>query len=300
MTPLYDQFKTSLINGIFSLLGRTWWKAVLITLLQTVASVIAMIPLVFSLFNWSSFQGIIEDPQGWTEQIQMNPESMFRFLGEDPDYAAIAVSFSLFFIIMIIVQSWAIHAILLVNQDEILEGKSDVSDILSRSFSSTLFRILGGTLVLSIIMIFTGLIVASTAAISGWITFFLAFPAVIFLYRFTLVYPLIVHSQMGIGDALSNSFQVVTWRRASILFLASIVVFIALFIAGMMLGMFSFILALIPIIGFIIYYAFNIAFNGLLYAFMYGAMSGLYYRYTEIDSSAVETDNLSKHLISND
>jgi len=300
MNSLYDQFKSSMISAIFSLVGKVWWKVAVISLAQTFITFIAMIPLFVSVFNWSAFKGVFEDPEGWSQQIEQNPELIFSFLGDNPDFMGLAVSLSIFAVVVIIIQAWASHCVLLINQAEITTGNSDLGEILSQSFNSTLFRILGGSLVLTIISAFVGFIIIASAAVSGWITFFLFFGGILFLLRFTLVFPLIVHAEMSIGDALSNSFKLLDWRRSGILFLAGIVFFIALVIAALMLGLFSLLLALIPIIGIIMYYLINILFQGVINAMTYGALSGLYYRFTELEIKKEDEDELSKHLISHE
>ncbi len=113
------------------------------------------------------------------------------------------------------------------------------------------------------------------------------------MLRFIIAIPSLVHGNLGISEALSFSFQKITFVRALKLTLAGILFSAAIIAASLVISLLSFILLLIPILGFIIYYAIQLSFSGCTNAFTFGAMSGLYYRYTDIKTS--EPD-ISIHL----
>lgn len=294
MRDYQELFKTEFLSGVFRMVKFTWWKYVIIYLIQAILMIIAFIPLLLSIFNFDAFEELIKDPEGYGELIRENPELMFSFLGADANFTGIIIGGSIFMIIMMLVGSWTTNAYFKLNQAVIHGGNADLGHVLGTAFDKKFGQILGLSLVLFVIYLLVIAICVGLGFAAHWSLGALASLAgMVFMLRLIIAAPAIVHGDMGISDAIAFSMQKIDFGRSLKLALAGILFVAALVIASIVISLLSFILLLIPILGFIIYYAIQLSFSGSINAFTFGAMSGLYYRYAE---NALSELDISVHL----
>jgi|GEM_PF-6646426 len=294
MRDYQELFKAEFLSGVFRLVKSTWWKYVIIYLIQVIVSIIAFIPLILSVFNFDSFKELIKDPEGYGELIRDNPELMFSFLGADGDFTGIILGGSIFFIIMLLFGSWTTNVYFKLNQAIIVGGNAELGTVMGKGFDKKFGQLIGLSLVLFVVYLLSIAISIGIGYFAHWSLGVLVFLVlIIFMLRFILAAPALVHGELSISDSISFSMQKIDFSRSLKLALAGILFVAAVLIASLIISLISFILLLIPILGFIIYYAIQMSFTGCTNAFIFGAMSGLYYRYTENTHSELD---ISAHL----
>lgn len=298
MPTLHEQFKGSFISGVFNLSGRLWWKYAIVTFIQSFVSGIAALPLLISVFDFDAFKGIIEDPEGWGQQIEQQPELLFSFIGPDPDFSGLIIAGSFLLILSVLVQAWMSHIFFLLNDSEVGGRGGDLGEAFTRSFRPGMFRILGVSLVLLVVY----LAIIALSAFIGYsvhpaVAVILGFLGLIFILRFILALPAVVHADAGVGDSINQSFAILSWRRSFLLFLAIIAAVISLSVALSFIFFFGMLISLIPLLGAMIFLLMNFVINGFVNALIYGSMSGLFFRYSDLSPTESQEDDLGRHLI---
>ncbi len=125
-----------------------------------------------------------------------------------------------------------------------------------------------------------------------WSIVIISLSAVYFLYKSILILPAFVVGQKSLVESVHYSFTNITTLRVVKLFGGSIVLFIFQIIFQILIFSISYLFSFAPVLGPIFKFLISIIqliillmFSGFVTAFIIAAITGLYYRYNEVDKN---------------
>jgi hypothetical protein len=295
------KFRSQVFEGAFSLFKRVLVPTIILNIIVTVIFFVVLFALMaasgISLMSMAGFNDNIREAafsgQGNKAMMQMM-QGMMGFV-------------LLCFFVFMVVGAWIYYMYLKLNDNEIRENNNSAFAALSRSFSSGIWSVMGYFLLLFGITLGVMLVFGLIAMVfmlmgSAGIAFVFIgyFFVLIFLLRFILGLPAIVHGKMSAIEALNFSYRNVTWKRSAFIFLGVIVVYVIFGIVAMLafaiIGT-PFMSGGTPALGTIaVFMVIFMLLCAALYAFAFSSLSALYFRYSG-DALEAEEGDLKEHLL---
>lgn len=306
MREYLQLFRDQAFNGAFVLMKRVLLSNIIIAVILSIVSILLVVPLILKGIGWSfaDLVGLKEKMESMSKNVT-EPDDIRNFfmqmLGEiNFGYLAIAM------LVAILFSAYQYVVFFRLNDNTVRENNTGIVDALRMSFTSKVFSMIGLYLSLVAISALTfilfgiliGVLIALSKILGILIGFILFFVVLLFIIRFMISPAALIHGNMGIGAAISYSFNKITWKRAGILFLMGLVFMIAA-------SMVSFTVSSITgaIFGFnntnmtaiVISQVIAGALGAVLGAFLYCSLTSIYFRYSDDmrDDNAIED-----HLIS--
>jgi hypothetical protein len=299
------KFRSQAFDGAIALFKRILLHNILLNFVMTVISLAIITPLMLKSFGWT-LSDFINLGNRMKEASQTagsgnNPFEIFTGVFEikDPLFFVLAI------ILGLIIYCWIFYTFMKLNDNEVRTRNNSFISALAASFSSKIFSILVYsvlyaifyTIVLLVYMFLVSMLV-SVSKVAGILIGFIGFFVVaIFMIRFTLGLPAIVHGNMSISQAISFSYKNLTWKRSALIFLISIILGLAM---ALLLGILTFVIFLIinkdteSIRNYVIQQIFSSLAGSIIGAFIYASMTTLYFRYSD---DMVEEMDVKDHLI---
>lgn len=287
MQSTRNTFKQDAIRAIWDHGVRMIKPTIVIGIVMSLVSMILIALGFVSMFGWDMEligQMMSGNPFARQEMltermndISANPFMIFR-------------SFALVFIILFIFQA-LVYTLLLKMSGNIVEGNGgNLSLAWSQVKFSHILSILGSFLILLVIYAFLGLASGLLAAAISPATLILTLPLLLLvIVRFTAVVPAIALGDMDMMDAYSFSWKVLTLKRAAFIILGFIVFGIISVIVSLLISSLA---GLLGSIGIALNLIFNLILNIFFLALGVSFLTGLYYRYAQIEGDNLEIDSI--------
>jgi hypothetical protein len=306
MKEYLQEFRNQAFEGSIKLFRRILIPYFVLNVIIAVISLTVLVPLLLKAFGWelADFLSLSEKMQEASQVARNGGDPMEIFTNI---FGSIQPLFIILYIITgILVHCWLINAFFTLNDNEVRHGSRSFAKALAASFNGRILNIFGYllayclfTFVLVLVFIFLIVMLVSISKIIGVILGFIGFFAIIiYLFRFSLGLPALVHGHMNFGDAIAFSYRHITWKRAGLIFLVFLILFILFAILSYILNLMVF--AVLgkegnsPGMMLVVQQVLSAITGGILGAFIYAAMSALYFRY----SSDEETEQEAKdHLV---
>ncbi|MDP2175385.1 MAG: hypothetical protein Q8K70_05685 [Bacteroidota bacterium] len=307
MNSFLSKFRSQVFEGAIDLFKKVFVQHLFLYLIITIISLLIVMPLMIYGLGWTltDLINIEQTSQTIIEGINKgaDPEELILGLFSNVNYGILFLAG----IISLFINSFSYIVFLKINQNKVFDTNFTLVDhIKSTSFSAILKMIgfyfllmllISASFLLFFVIIFRIALLSKVLAIL--LGFFGFFFVCIFLCRFTLALPALIHGNLSITNAFGYSFVNLTWKRAGLLFLMSIALFIAF-------GVISAILSLITLplksdageisyIYFALQQVTSFIAGIVMLSFSFSALSALYYRYSADENQ--EEDNIEKHLI---
>ncbi len=306
MKEYLQLFRGSAFNGSITLLRRILLPNLVITILLTLVSLAAIFPLILKGFGWG-----ISDLMNFGERMKEVFSNMSQ--GQQPMeimgqlFTTINFGYlALAFIVALLLGAYRYCVFFKLNDNEVRGSNNKIGDAIKGGFSEKVLSMIGLYFILMILMVvvlliyglFVGLLMAASKILGVLIAFILFFVVAILIIRFLIAPAALMHGNMGVFDALGYSFKNITWKRAGILLLMSLVFIIAFFIVSMIIGAITGAFlghAEMNMTYLIISQIISAIINAILAAFLFTSFTAIYFRYSD-DSDGEET-NIEEHLI---
>jgi hypothetical protein len=300
------KFRSQAFDGAISLFRRVLLPNILLTFIMTFISLAIIIPLTLKSFGWSlsDYMNMDETMKaaGQNASSSSNPFEVFMsvFGTINPLFLTLTI------IISILIYCWMFYTFMKLNDLEVRERNNSIVSALASSFSGKVFTILIYSLlysimnlVITVVFFFLIAMLASVSTAAGVFVGFVGFFILLmFLLRFSLGLPAIVHGNMTISEAISFSVKNITWKRAGLILFIGIILVIALLL---LLGILSFVALLfvekdsVTVSSFVVQQILTSIAGAIVTAFIYASMTALYFRYS---NDHVEDMDVKDHLIS--
>lgn len=308
MKEYLQLFRGSAFSGAMALFKRILLPNLLMNLILAILTGAVVFPLLLAGLGWelSDVLNIQEKMKEMAGSIQpgSNPMDAFGQMFGNINFAFIFLAV----IVMILFSAYKNVALYKLNDNEVRNSNSNFLDALKGGISENVFSMIGlsfavGLLVIVIFLVYMLIVylLYSMASFIGIIFgFILFFFMAIFIIRFMISSPALVHGNMGVFEAINYSFKSITWKRAGLLFLMGLVVIVISLIVGGVLGLITNAIGLtgtgvsIPLM--IANQILQTIVNSIISAFFFAAVSAIYFRYSE-DSDG-EEQNIEEHFIS--
>lgn len=286
MSNYYHLFKNDFFSGVTALTKATWknilWAyAIYYGSTLVLAGIFALIALT-GVVDMNLFADMIG---GSTPEDSLLMMEYLTDMLMTPEFIITMVSLM---IVVIILASWNYYFAFITANAEVKDEHLTFGQLFKHSFSGEIFKLVGITIVLNIIITLMFLAAVFSASLSGILALLLFIIAMVISMRFILVMPAFVIGNYDFSSSFAFSFYHINWMRAikflGICFLAFLVIIGVSLIIGLISGVFS----LIPFIGFVIQMAVNIVFGAIMMAITVAALVGLYYRYAETPTESTE------------
>ncbi len=287
MINYYDLFKNDFFSGVSALTKKTgkrilWAYLIYYGSSLVMAGIFAAIALL-GVLDLSFFADMLADPSPENSILMME---YFADMITTPEFI---ISFIILMTIMIIFASWNYYFAFITVDSEIKDDRLTFPQLFKMSFSGEVFKLVGITIVLNIILTVMFLAAAFSASLSGILALLLFLIALVMSMRFLLVMPAYIIGNYEFSSSFAFSFYHINWGRAlkflGICLLAFLVILGVSLIVGLISGLFS----LIPFIGPLIQIALNVVLGAIIMATTVSALVGLYYRYADIKPSETTT-----------
>ncbi|MCB0760425.1 MAG: hypothetical protein KDC12_02805 [Flavobacteriales bacterium] len=288
-------FRNDFSTGLFANVKNVFWKYVIIMAVYVVFAMLLAATVLGSFMNVDMMEMFSANPQDFLNELQNNPgfaNQMFT-PGEQPGIGTIALIYT----IGLLVGSWFINFLLTINDASIRGYKESVLESLKKSFSAKIFQQLANIIVIYVIMIALYL-AAMVFVFIHWSVFILALLFVfILLTKFILTPAAITHGNMNVFQAIAFSWKKINFRRALLLFLIAFGASIALVVVFLIVAFILGVIGMIPYLGIVLNAVGGIFLYALFASMMYGALSGLYFRYSDDDESEEGGMAIEDHLV---
>jgi hypothetical protein len=300
------RFRSQAFEGAISLFKRTLLPNFVLSLVMAVISALVIVPLTLQAMGWSlgEFVNMNDNMQEMATKMgsENNPSDVFASM-----FGTMNITLMLLTMIVgVLMYSWIFFAMMNLNDREIRMKDNSFISALSSSFSGRIFTILGFFilyaliyLAITVIYIFLIFLLMKAASVLGIIVGFIGFfVLILFLLRFILALPAIVHGRMNVTEAIAFSMKHITWKRSGLLFLMGIILMIVFAVFAAILGLIFF--SVIRKEGsdvmtlFITNQGISLISSVIIGTFAYASLSTLYFRYS--DDEVGETD-YQDHLI---
>lgn len=281
MNNYINLFKSDFFSGVLAVTKKVWLKVLYAYIMYYVAMLIlgglfALIALTSSV-DLSFFTENIGNPNP-SQQETLLFIQQFSDMIATPEFL---VPMVILFVILLIMGSWNYYFAFIATNSEVKAENKTFRQLLKQSFSVEVFKLIGVTLLLNIIVWILFVVAIMSAALSPLLAFILFIAACITCMRFVLVIPAFVVGNYDFSSSFAFSFYHITWKRALKYFGISILAMLLLMGVSLLIGLVSGIFAFIPVLGIIIQSAINIVFGAIMMTVMANILVGLFYRYTE-------------------
>lgn len=281
MSTYINLFKTDFFNGVFSLSKKTWLKLLFAYLMYyfsmlILGGIFALIAVMGSV-DLSFFSELIGNPNPSPEESLFFIEQ-FSTMVMAPEFL---IPMIILFLILLVMGSWNYYFAFISTDSEVKGENKSFGELLKESFSVNVFKLIGVSLLLNLIVWLMFVIAISSIALSGILAFLLFIVVCVVCMRFALVIPAFIVGNYDFSSSFQFSFYHIDWKRAFKYFGISILAMMVIMGVSLIIGLLSGVFSLIPFLGIIIQMVINIAFSVVMMAIMTSAMVGLYYRYAE-------------------
>lgn len=293
MNHYINLFKSDFFNGVFALSKKTWLKLLFAYLIYYLSMLIlggifALIAMVGSV-DLSFFSELIGNPNPSPEDSLFFIEQ-FSAMVMTPEFL---IPMIILFIILLIMGSWNYYFAFLATNSEVKNENKTFRELLKLSFSNNVFKLIGISLLLNIIVWAMFALVIMSATLSGILAFLLFLIVCIACMRLTLVVPAYIVGNYDFSSSFAYSFHHIDWKRAIKYFGIFILAIMVIMGISLIIGLISGIFSLIPFLGMIIQMAVNVFFSVIMMAIITSAMVGLFYRYSEQPKNDSELNSIN-------
>lgn len=291
MNNYINLFKSDFFSGVLAVTKKTWLKVLYAYLMYYFSMLI-----LGGLFALVAISSSI-DLSFFTENLgNPNPsqQETLLFIQQFSDMIAtpeFLVPMIILFVILLVMGSWNYYFAFIATNSEVKSENKKFGQLLRQSFSVEIFKLIGISLLLNIIIWLLFIVAILSAGLSPILAFILFLVACVACMRFALVIPAFVVGNYNFSSSFAFSFYHITWKRALKYFGISILAMMILMGVSLIIGLISGVFALIPFLGLIIQTLVNIAFGAIMMAVMTSIMVGLFYRYTEIPKNQNDIDS---------
>ena len=289
MSAYINLFKTDFFNGVFSLSKKTWLKLLFAYLMYYLSMLIlggisATIAIMGSV-DLSFFSELIGNPNPSPEESLFFIEQ-FSAMVMAPEFL---IPMIILFLILLVTGTWNYYFAFIATDSEVKGENKTFKELLKESFSVNVFKLIGISLLLNVIIWILFVAAIASAALSGILAFLLFLVVCVVCMRFALVIPAFIVGNYDFSSSFQFSFYHIHWKRALKYFGISILAMLVIMGVSLIIGLISGVFSLIPFLGMIIQMAVNIFFSVIMMAIMTSAMVGLYYRYADTTNENTET-----------
>jgi len=306
MNVLLEKLKKDTMSGIFDVAGKSWLPPTVGFILCAAIMIIALVATmpIFAL----ALEPFINDIQ----DLVTSPENSFEKIGRfDALFYEIEQSFTpllygaavLLYLFYTFLISWLIYVAILAGNEVINGRKAKLGVVFAKSFSGQLFKVFLVNLVtVAISFIFSYMIEFLVNQLGGGS--FAAFLSIIFqlllmafLFKFYIAFAILTYQNMGVGDALKESFESFTFSKGIKYALFTLIGIVVLMVIVVIFMLTFTTLARMEEFGLIIAFLMVSALAGIVIAMFGSLVLSMYYKYY---SKAQEgTDEIEDHLIYN-
>lgn len=278
MSTYINLFKTNFFNGVFSLSKKTWLKLLFAYLMYyfsmlILGGIFALIAVMGSV-DLSFFSELIGNPNPSPEESLFFIEQFSKMVMA-PEFL---IPMIILFLILLVMGSWNYYFAFISTDSEVKGENKSFGELLKESFSVNVFKLIGVSLLLNLIVWLMFVIAISSIALSGILAFLLFIVVCVVCMRFALVIPAFIVGNYDFSSSFQFSFYHIDWKRAFKYFGISILAMMVIMGVSLIIGLLSGVFSLIPFLGIIIQMVINIAFSVVMMAIMTSAMVGLYYK----------------------
>jgi len=283
-----ELFKTDLWNGIWKQ-AKASWKPLIVPLIT--AGI--LLTLVFAGFASYIMSILPEDIlSGFDPTDQEAVMAFVVSIAELLEQNALAVGIAsiVFGIVLSLITAWASRVCLQISQDVVEVGAANVGEIMSNSFDNLFKNVLVYSVLLAVISGILSVAITPLQHISNGLHSVVNLIINILMLRLIIVNTAIVIGKMEIRDAISFSWENITFGRAIKIILIAIV---AAILGGLATFLLIAILGLLGIVGGILAIPVMLFVSLFAAAIYYSGVTGAFYRYAEVEYS----DSEDHHLI---
>jgi hypothetical protein len=281
MNSYLNLFKTDFFSGVLAVTKKTWLK------ITYGYSIYYMAALMFGgIFAAIALLGAVD--ADFFSDILSNPDPehtllLLQQIGDVILTPQFIISFIIIFIVLMIMASWNYYFAFIAVNSEIKNVKYSFVELLKLSISIEVFKLVGITFLLNIIVSLIFLVAALGISMNIFLGLILFLAAFVFIMRFALVIPAFIVGNYDFNSAFAFSFHHINWSRAFKFFGITILATLVLIGVSLIIGLVSTIFSLIPLIGPFINIGVNIVFGAIMMSVMVSGATGLYYRYTNLE-----------------
>lgn len=271
-----EELENNFFNSLFSIASKTW---VNITISNFVYMLISLL-IVGGVF--ASTLGT-EALQVFSPEMQQNPELIQEvMLNQYSNFETSSFIGGMLtsLIVMLLVASWMQYFSYNATTEYLRNGNKNFVSILKQSFDAGLFRMLGVSLLLSIMLVLLSVLVGFSTAISGLLAFLFFIGVYVLFLRLILVIPAFVIGKRSLSESFAFSFAHISWFKALKYFGITLLAFLVLIAFGFIISFFGLFLNMIPYLGVAIQYLIQIITGGFFVALGAALFVGLYFRAT--------------------
>ncbi|MDF1672315.1 MAG: hypothetical protein P1U41_02355 [Vicingaceae bacterium] len=290
MNNYINLFKSDFFSGVLAVTKKTWLKVLYAYLMYYFSMLILgglfALVAISSSIDLSFFTKNLGNPNP-SQQETLLFIQQFSDMIATPEFL---VPMIILFVILLVMGSWNYYFAFITTNSEVKSKNKKFGQLLRQSFSVEIFKLIGISLLLNIIIWLLFVIAIMSAGISPLLAFILFIVACVACMRFALVIPAFVVGNYNFSSSFAFSFYHITWKRALKYFGISILAMLVLMGVSLIIGLLSGLFALIPFLGIIIQTLVNIAFGAIMMAVMTSIMVGLFYRYSEVPKTEESTE----------
>jgi hypothetical protein len=290
MNNYINLFRSDFFSGVLAVTKKTWLKVLYAYLMYYFSMLIlgglfALVALTSSI-DLSFFTKNLGNPNP-SQQETLLFIQQFSDMIATPEFL---VPMIILFVILLVMGSWNYYFAFVTTNSEIKGENKKFGQLLKQSFCAEVFKLIGISLLLNIIIWLLLVVAIMSVALSPLLAFLLFLVACVTCMRFALVIPAFVVGNYDFSSSFAFSFYHITWKRALKYFGISILAMMVIMGVSLIIGLVSGLFALIPFLGIIIQTVINIAFGAIMMAVITSIMVGLFYRYTEIPKPEATTE----------
>ncbi len=299
------KFRSQAFEGAMSLFKRTLIPNFVLNIVMSIISLAILIPIILKAFGWglTDFMNFGEKMQEMSQTMRTGSDSseVFKNMFSSLNFIYLFLAI----LLGMLIYCWMFYTFLKLNDNEVRTKNNGFVSALAGSFSGRIFTILGFSIVYALLYTTIGVIfiflmvmlIAVTKPIGILLAFFGFFVIVIFMLRFSLGLPAIVHGNMSISEAMSFSYRSLTWKRAGMIFLVGLILMIVLIILSLIITGITF--SIIDknsdsITSLVVQQIFSSITSAIIGAFIYASLTALYFRYS---NDNVEETDYNDHLV---
>lgn len=310
MYILLSKFRSQVFEGAIDLFKKAIKHHILLYFIISLLSIIIVLPLVIWGLGWTftDLMNFQETIQGLVQRMQTGemPQDLIAEFFSNINFGVLFLAG----LVSILINCFSYIAFFAINESKVFEDQKSFVDVLKTVRFGDVLKLIGFYFIsvffmIASFMVFFVLVIALAqvfkilAILVGFLGFFVV---CIFLCRFTLALPALVHGKLSISKAFGYSFTHLTWKRSGLLFLMGIAFTIAIGVVSLLVSLIA-----MPFAGsnnevnyvyFIVQQITSFITGVLMLSFSFSALSALYYRYSP-DNNQEEEDNIEKHLIDN-
>lgn len=253
---------------------------------------IVITPLSLMMMGYGATEFLTYQQDMLDLQQKMQESGDFSQMMEIYQDRFIQMNIALFVIVILlalVIYSWASSFLFNISDNEIRNGKTMIFNALSRSFSKIptmiLLFILYFLIQLATYIVFFGLIFVGglvhpiLAGLLGFVGFFFVLA---FLLRFSISIPAVLHGNMSANQAISFSYNKITWRRGFMLLLMCLLVMVLLILVALLLsGLLINNSNTITTENYLMSQIVSLLISAVFTTYLISALSTLYFRYSD-------------------